>query len=449
MIKKRVTDIFIFVLFASVLVACGKEATKVNLKDTGFIVTKAGMYDSADTGAVIVAKDKEAKTLTFYNARVGRNYTLNYDGTSKLYDKYGSSLSMEQVEPGAIVDINFLKTKKLLNSLTMSSDAWSYDEITDFVIDEENCTIATGSGVFKFDDALLVTHEGKKAELMDINSVDTITVRGIDKVAKSINIDKGHGYIRLSNEDYFVGGWIEVGSKIIKTVGENMLLAVPEGTYDVLVSNKGVESTLPVSVVINEETELDLGEIETEEIKTYGTLVVVTTPENAEVYIDGTLKDTDYPITVEYGIHQLIARAGGYETLTQYIKVGQESATLDVTLEKESEISDSAGHYVTPTPVPTVPIITEAVTATTTTGNNNSSSNLVSGYKVTIESPRDAEVYLDGNYIGIAPISFAKTTGSHEVILRKEGYITRSYTISIDSSNRDENFSFSDLEENE
>ena len=67
------------------------------------------------------------------------------------------------------------------------------------------------------------------------------------------------------------------------------------------------------------------------------------------------------------------------------------------------------------------------------------------GYKVTIDAPIGAEVYVDGNYVGIAPISFAKVEGIHVVTLRKTGYSTRSYTINVDGEEKDASFSFSDL----
>lgn len=407
--------------------------------ETGFIVTKAGMYDSTDEAALILGVDSDKKTITFYNRDLNKRYTLNYDGTSKLYDKYGSALSMEQIEPGKIADITFLKGKKQLNSLTMSPNAWVYEQAKDFQLSEENHELILPTGTYKFDDSLAVYSGGKEAQLMDINPVDIITVCGVDRVAYSINIDQGHGYLRLKNEDYFVGGWIEVGSKIIRTIGEDMLLAVPIGTYDVLLSTKGAEGTKNVTINCNEETELDIGDLKTEELVTYGKVVMVTTPSDAEVYIDGQLVDTTGPVEMEYGIHQMIARASGYQTLTQYIKVGQESATLDITLEKEKEKKDTT--VAMPSPIPTA-----AVSPYVVSPANNTN---VEGHKVTVSSPTDVEVYLDGSYIGIAPISFAKNSGKHEITLRKEGFVTRSYTVTIDASSQDENFGFSDLQKSE
>ena len=59
--------------------------------------------------------------------------------------------------------------------------------------------------------------------------------------------------------------------------------------------------------------------------------------------------------------------------------------------------------------------------------------------------PENVEVYLDGNYVGISPCSFKKTSGSHVITLRKSGYETRSYTVQVDDEQKDVSYSFVDL----
>ena len=68
-----------------------------------------------------------------------------------------------------------------------------------------------------------------------------------------------------------------------------------------------------------------------------------------------------------------------------------------------------------------------------------------SKYKVYIDAPEGVEAYIDGNYVGITPVSFNKTAGSYVVTLRKTGYQTRSYTLQIDDEEKDVNYSFTEL----
>ena len=443
---------FMPVLLVCAVLVCGCSQTADqsnetvqadNTVDTGFVMPKAGTYDSADNDAVVVSIDKEAQTCTLYNRIVGRNYTLNYDGTSKIYDKYKTATVIDQINPGDLVDVTFLKSKKLLNSMTGSEDVWIYDDVTDFEIDPKTKHMKINGGDYRFSDDLFVFLGDKKAQLMDINSCDVLKICGMDHDIYSIVITKGHGYLRIKGQQYFEGGWIEVGNKIIKNVTRDMLLAVPVGRYRVKLSNGEYEGSREVVIESNCETELDVSDmVVLDESNTmYGNVILVTDPSDAQVYIDGKEADVSKALSLEYGIHQLIVRAEGYESMTQYIKVGQENATLEITLDKKKDYGSSADSSVNPLPSPSPQVttyVTEAVNPLET-----------SDYRVMIEAPEGAEVYVDGSYVGIVPADFAKREGSHVVTLRKEGYVTRSYTISLDGVLRNETFSFASLEENE
>ena len=129
---------------------------------------------------------------------------------------------------------------------------------------------------------------------------------------------------------------------------------------------------------------------------------------------------------MEYGIHQIIAKADGYQSLTQYLRVGQASAGIDVVLDKVDDDEDES-------------------TESSTEDDADTSDATTTYYKVYIDAPEGAEVYLNGNYVGIAPCSFKKESGSHVITLRKTGYETRSYTIQVDSEEKDISYSFADL----
>lgn len=419
--------IICLLLLCLVFSGCGSRETEqqeTKELETGFIPARAGMYDSADT-AVIKKINKQENEITFYNIVRGKNYTLAYDGTTKLYDKYGSSVSMEQVDEGDIVAITFLKEKKTLASLQQSDDCFVLDDVTNFSIDEKTKEIMVGSNIYRYEEDLFVFSDGEPVEIMDINTVDSLCIQGIDHTVYSIAIDKGHGYLRLKNDEYFWGGWIEVGQTIIRPIEEDMLLVVPEGKYDVLLSTNGISATRKVTIKRDKETELDIGDLKKEDLRKFGTLIFAVTPDTASVYIDGEQVDISAPVEVEYGIHQMMAKAEEYQTVIQYIKVGQESATIQVTMEKDTGESVSSN-----------------TTTSTATESEAASTN---GSKITISTPVGAEVYMDGSYIGIAPVSFKKTVGVHVITLRQKGYETRSYTINVTDLTNDESMSFSAL----
>ncbi len=392
--------------------------------DTGFVVTGPDSYDSADT-AILVEHNEEAGTLTFLNLDLGRKYTLSMDGTTRLYDKYGDAVSVQQIQMGDIVDITFLKAKKHLTTMRQSASAWVYTDVERYEMDPLRSEVTIGSEIYKLTSDTQYLSEGRNIEVMDLNAADVLSFQGIGNQILTVRVEKGHGYLRLLNDEKFVGGWIEVGKSVIRRITEDMLLLVPEGEYQVNISHKGGGGVKSAVIGRNEETALDIGDLEVPEPQT-GMVLFSLTPSQAELYLDGTKVDASAPVTLEYGLHQLIARAEGYHSVTQYIRVAQESVSYAVTLEalgaaeeEESESSDSESDS-------SAPVTTDY-------------------YKVHVDAPEDAEVYLDGNYVGIVPCSFKKTPGAHVITLRRSGYETRSYTVQIDQEEKDLSYSFADL----
>lgn len=408
------------------LAGCSEEKEPViDIENSGFIEATPGSYDSMDT-AVLVSKNND-ETLTFMNIETGKNYTLSYTGATTMWDKYGEAISMAQLSEGDIVDVKFLKGKKRVADIAIHPNVFKYTDVTKYEINEFTRTFTIAKEAFQYSKDMVVVSDGREIDLMDLNEADVLSVQGIGSTIYSIAVDKGHGYLKLANDEYFIGGWIEIGTEMIRPITDDMLLVVPEGKYDVLFTNKGNSGTKKVTIGRDEEVTVDIGDFEIKEIQ-YGKVIFTMNPTEAMLYIDGRLVDTSNAISLEYGIHQLIAMANGYNTLTQYIKVGQESAGVSITMEKESAESDDEKEK---------------------EDEEKETIDISSTYKVYIDTPESVEVYLNGNYIGISPVNFAKKPGTHTITLRKNGYVTRSYTIDIDKEEKDVTYSFADLLEND
>lgn len=406
----------------------GETASKERA-DTGFIVTNPDSYDSADT-PVITGINKDDNTVTFLNAEVGRKYTLSLDGTTKMYDRHGESIALDQIQIGDIVDITFLKSKKHLTTMQLSAKAWINYSVEKYEINTVRGEVTIGQEVFKLNDNTQYLSEGRTIDGMDLNEADILSFRGIDKEVLSVTVEKGHGYLRLANDENFVGGWIEIGQSLIRRITEDMLLTVPEGSYQVNISHNGNSGIKSVVINRNEETTLDIGDLEVAEPKS-GTILFSLSPTDARLYIDGAEVDASQPVTLEYGIHQLIAKAGGYQTVTRYLRVGSESAGFDVILDPVKDEDEENS---------------KSSTGSKSSESSKETDTVTDYYKVYVDSPEGAEVYLDGNYVGISPCSFRKNAGSHVITLRKSGYETRSYTVQIDSEEKNATYSFANLE---
>ncbi len=490
-------------LLSTALCGCGDfsiipdNSPVINDEDdspSGPVVYGPGSYDSADT-PILVKKDEEKGTLTFHNLDLGKNYTLEYDGTSRFYDKYGSTIALSQLNQGDIVDVRFVKDKKHLISMNVSTGAWVISETDKYSFDSVKREVTIGEDTYKISSDAVYFSDERQIKEEDIISTDRLTFHGIDNRVYSVSVDKGHGYLRLTGHQGFIDGWIEIGTSVIQRVTEDMLITVPEGKYQVKISGAGTTAEKNVVINRNSESSLDFSDVEFAKPKT-GTVLFSINPTKAKLYVDGELTDVSEGIELTYGLHQLICKAEGYTTITQYLNVGQPSAGIDITLEEaenkddtdtgsESDSTDTSSADTNNTDTNSSDTgNTDASSTDTnssdTNGSDNSNStentdtsesneNNTNGgesdnttdntensgntnadvtttyYKVYVDSPNGAEVYLDGSYVGIAPCSFKKTAGYHILTLSQTGYVTRSYTISVDSDDKDVSFSFADL----
>lgn len=434
-------------LISVVLAGCSfltpGEVTEEQPVLTGLVSTSPGMYDSEDT-SIVVKKDTTEQTIQLQNLATGKKYTLNYDGTTHIYDKYEQAISLEQIEPGSIVTVRFYKPKKQLASLTVSGQAMHFDELEGSAVDTKKGKITVGETVYPLSSHAVILSDEKQSELMDINQVDVLSVWGYNNQIYSIYVKQGHGYLRLQNDTYFVDGWIEIGQRIIRKITEDMLIVVPEGKTSVKVSHNGSSAVQEITFARNEEILWDLGDIEITEVQK-GRIIFTMEPAKARVTIDGRNVDTSRPVELEYGVHQMTVTADGYDTLAQYIKVKEPSANIHLTLEKNAE-ADSETDEKEDEEEDGKEDNREDKTEEeeeTAAGNTVASSN--GKNQVYVNAPTGVEVYLDGNYVGIAPVSFEKKAGNYVITLRRTGYQTRSYTVQIDDKKQDIDYSFTEL----
>ena len=421
--------------------------------------------------AILLEINRDESKIAVKRTDDGRSFWLQYDGTTNIYGKHGNSLSLDQLLVGEVMDISFTSHSNLLQTMQISSNVWTMSDVSEFLIGENGKTMTIGSDIYKISDETVISGGDALAKLIDITDVDTIIVKGKDRNLYSVIIEQGHGYLRLQNDAYFIGGWVEIGQRIIKKVSADMLIPVPEGRYHIRFTNKGYAGELDAEVLRDEETVIDLSKIKIEEVA-IGHVDFEIDPDFAQLFVDGEITEYEDRVPLEYGIHNIHVELAGYKSVDTNIRVSSEYADVEIALEPDSDDSDKAKSSssssssstaaATVTPAPTqaaetaaVPTVTPIPTLASVLTPIPTSSAIVESKlpdvvvsadnKMYIESPKDAAAYIDGVYIGIVPTSGAKITGNHTITLSKDGCTPRSYSVSIGDDGKDVTFSFSDL----
>ena len=432
-IKKAYPGIAVF-LIMMMLYGCANPFAQAEPENTSKVEEQVtsrpedhviSLADSMDEQAIIVSVNTIESRMQFYNLDVGRTYSLSYNGLTNVKNRFGEALVAGQLKEGDIARVTFMKDSRLVKSVTLLES-----EELSLLTEDAPLNLVAFTGVideeqYKVNENIPFLSDGKIITYEELNPIDRIKLNIIDKEIKSVTVEKGHGYVRLQGHEPFIDGWVEVGN-VIAPVEAEMLMSVPEGNYELYISKDNVQGTEKVAVNRDKETLVDLSKLDTEQIQKTGKVFFTISPGSAKLYIDGEEKDYSEEIELTYGIHQMIARAPGYKGLTQYFKVGQDMANLNVELTKGEDDDEEEE-------------IISANTAKTATSPSE--------HRVYIDSPSGSELYLNGSSVGIIPPSFAKKEGALVISIRQEGRQPRSYTLQIDDSDKDMTYSFSELPE--
>ena len=443
--------------------------------------------------AMLVGKDETEHKLKFISVDSDKLFELDYTDRTPIHGKHGNVMTLEQIPLGEILDVTYSIHSRELVDLTVSNEAWTFTDVTKFEINEEEGRMDIAGSTYKLPKTAIVSYRDELASFMDVTNVDTLTVKGYGRKVCSVIVDRGHGYVRLQNDSYFEGGWIEIGQEIIKKVTEEMLIPVPEGDYHVRLTNRGYAAEQDVTIERDKESVIDLSKVDIKEVA-IGHVEFDIVPDYAQLFIDGQITDFDERIPLEFGIHHIHVELAGYKSVDTNIRISDQYANVDIALEEETSSSSSSDRssstsslYISSTSLTTpyldyttnstttdaLPVLSHAAptvspssserttaiewrtsssstdagtTGTGTTDTSTTETVISNTRKMYVDAPEGAEVFMDGIYVGIAPTSTIKPeAGAHVITLSKNGYRTKSYTVSVSDDDRDVTLSFSEM----
>lgn len=430
--RKRLRVVVICLLVCFYASGCGKSqktsGTTVPTTEPNASVT----YDKGrDFVGVLKSADHVGKRLTFYNTVLEEEEVYEYSGGTEILTKNGKEISSESLQIGQVMDIYKSPETGKLTKVQLSAGIVEQEKVKDLVVNTDENYIEVAGVRYRYGSGFSAFSMGDPIDLAEITKLDEVTFRGVKGKAYSLVVTKGHGYLKPKKYKDFVGGTLTIRGVMIIPVTENMLIPVPEGSYDVSMKNGDFVGSRSVTIERDKQMVLDMSLFQSV-VGNRGQVVFEINPVGAELYINGALKDYSKPVSLSYGKHTVQVVLDGYTTYAGVIDVQSANPTVRIDLaEEEAEVADDSE-------------------GTSVEADDSSSSESDGEYDndhtITVTAPEGASVYLDGTYKGVAPCSFPKKIGNVTITLSKTGYATKSYAMTTTDDGEDVSFAFPELE---
>ncbi|MFV0467103.1 MAG: hypothetical protein ACK5ML_13740 [Lachnospiraceae bacterium] len=348
---KKISGMFLLLLFGIIMLTARSNDQKIvtSRQGQGVVTETPGASSEELLQEEVVAMDdiylltdinSEQRTIELYDPQL--RLLIRYDSTSetRYLGKFGNTISDSEMLPGTAVTVVFSMDKTKVRTLQKSDAAWVNEEVTNYTINSDENLFKIGQTSYRFDENVLVYDGQGELTINDIGTSDTLIVTGINKEILSIFVNTGTGQLKLVNTELFNGSLIMVGDKIIREVSADLLIPVSEGTYTVTVANNGYGGSTQVEIQRNSETVVDLDTLKGEGPKFCTITFEIEAPE-AVLSIDGKEVDASKPVDVQYGTHLIQASAEGFDTVSNYLVVNSETATIQIGLTQEGTSTET------------------------------------------------------------------------------------------------------------
>lgn len=450
-LNRKVLVLLAFVT-ACVLCSCGNNKNKSNTsKNT---INQAAVkeieknYDGMFTG-VVKKYDEDKKTVTVYNINEKKEYVFNYNGGTDIKDEYDTLITMPQIEMGEIVDVYYYESNQKLTALNISKEAWTYKHVGNLKTDKTSQRMKISNHNYWYDEGLLLFSQTEPIELLDLHAKDELTVKGVGSQICSIIVTTGHGYIRLTNYNDFIGGTIEVGYGIITPIVKDMLIVAKEGKYKVILENGELIANKNINLKRNEEITLDMSGYKMPKER-IGYVRFDIEPFGADLFINGTSVNYLDPIKLNYGRHRIRVTMNGYDDFNGFLTIGETTPTITIRLAEGSydvESEDTQTGETQTSHDSTIEEVEDKDKEPDISGDEETlgTTSVDKNHTITVESPAGASLYLNGKLMGTVPITFTKEIGTHIMVFSQNGYVTKSYSVEVLDDNENAVFNFPDM----
>lgn len=437
--RKNLIILTILCLFLF-LTGCDSSENKVKVYQDTEQMTVTHVEE--ERTVVVTGIDLEANIISFMDCMTSETVELIYHGGVSVLNSYGRDIGISSLHNGSVVDVFYYSDTNKLISITENNKVTVLEGVTKFSANPDSGTARYKGTTCTLWENVVAYDGDQLLDIKEINTEDQVTLTFFAGKLVSVVVELGHGYVRLANQDTYVGGMVEIGYDVIVPVTSDMLVAVREGKYTLRIYNGNYSDSKSVEVKKGKEVTVDLTDIA---IPT-GTVTFNIEPSYATLYVDGEEQD-DFAYTNLYGTYGIRVTCEGYNTFNGSFKISKSVNTFDIELVEMEDTTEDTEE----TTEETTEATTQATTGHTTSGDGSDTSTTegdstesvnTTGNTITITGPEGAGVYVDGDYVGLAPVTFPKVVGTHTITLYKTGYLIKSYTITATDNGENDEHSF-------
>lgn len=348
----------------------------------------------ADIDGVIKEIDYTTGDVTFLNLKANESIALTatddtvYPGTSNLDDyMIGDVVTYVYDKDNHITDI-----KNCANAWSVSDVGLEVSKTAKRLTFGSKAINLEGKS-YSYSDMCTVRYKKNYSKLESIDPSDFVTIQGYDtgttNKAYSITIEKSHGEIRFINYANIESPKLTLNGKTTD-ITKDGVLKITEGTHSIEITSPTCETYTKEVIILPKET--CIVDLSAMQIKS-GVLNIAANVVDYKLFIDDQEYSISEPILLPYGKYKLKITKDDYNDYSSTITIDQDVNTVNVTMKEREKL----------------------------------------GTVNTTASPEGTRIYIDGSYIGTAPIRYGVPLGTHTIEARIDGYISESKSVVINN----------------
>ena len=266
---------------------------------------------------IIKAVDLDNAIITVQERGTVAEHDFFYTGATNIKTAYDRQITAAVLKPGDFVNLSY-NDEFFLRDITGSKDVDIYKNVLTRTQDYELKKLTVQDTVYRYGDDLLVLNDGYFVGLDTVEDMDILSLYSVDDYIYLINIEKGHGYFKMTNDSYFYGGTLKIGKYMSCEITEDLFLTLAEDEYNIVVEHEDFVGEATVLVERDMTTILDMSAYTPASALT-GFFRFEISPASSLLYIDGILTPYETAVELTRGEHWIQVAAGGYTPYTGFI----------------------------------------------------------------------------------------------------------------------------------